>query len=66
MNPTTIGKVLGISKSAGLDLLNNGKIEYIVVDGKRRVPKENFWKWYNSQDKYKIVRSIEEVEKYVY
>ena len=66
MNPTTIGKVLGIPKSVGLDLLNNGKIEYIVVDGKRRVPKENFWKWYSTQDKYKIVRSIEEVEKYVY
>lgn len=64
--PTTIGKVLGIANSTGLDLLNNGEIDFIVVDGKRRVLEESFWKWYESQNKYVMKKTIEEVEGYVY
>lgn len=63
---TTLGKVLGIAKSTGYDLLNSGQIEYIVIDGKRRITDEAFWKWYTNQDKYKMVKTLEEAEGYVY
>lgn len=62
----TLGKVLGISKSTGFDLLNRGEIEYVMINGKRRVPIENYWNWYNNQSKYKMVKTIEEVEGYAY
>lgn len=46
--------------------MNDGLVEYIWVDGKRRIIQESFEKWYLSQDKYIKVKSIEEVEGYVY
>lgn len=63
--PSTLGKILNVSKTTGHDLLNNGLIEYIIVDGKRRVLEDSFWKWYNNQDKYTMIKSIQEVEGYV-
>ena len=37
----------------------------IWVDGKRRIKRESFDKWYASQSKYTKVKEIEEVEGYV-
>lgn len=63
--PTTIAKVLGVSKSTAYDFLNNGEIEFIVVKGKRRVIKQSFEDWYASQNRFKMIKTIEEVENYV-
>lgn len=63
--PTTIAKVLGVSKSTAYDFLNNGEIEFIVVKGKRRVIRQSFEDWYASQNRFKMIKTIEEVENYV-
>lgn len=63
--PTTIAKVLGVSKSTAYDFLNNGEIEFIVVKGKRRVIRQSFEEWYASQNRFKMIKTIEEVENYV-
>lgn len=63
--PTTIAKVLGVSKSTAYDFLNNGEIEFIVVKGKRRVIRQSFEDWYASQNCFKMIKTIEEVENYV-
>lgn len=63
--PTTMAKVLGISKTTAYDFMNNGEVEYIVVNGKRRVIRKSFEEWYASQSHYKMIKTIEEVENYV-
>lgn len=63
--PTTIAKVLGVSKSTAYDFLNNGEIEFIVVKGKRRVIRQSFEDRYASQNRFKMIKTIEEVENYV-
>jgi len=45
--------------------MNDGIVEFIWVDGKRRIKRESFDKWYASQSKYTKVKEIEEVEGYV-
>ena len=45
--------------------MNDGLVEFIWVNGKRRILKDSFEKWYASQDKYKKVKEIWEVENYV-
>ena len=63
--PITMAKVLGIPKSTAYDFMNNGEVEYIVVNGKRRVIRESFEEWYASQSHYKMIKEISEVENYV-
>lgn len=65
LSPLTIAKVLGIPRSTANDLMNDGIVDFIWVDGKRRIKRESFDKWYASQSKYTKVREIEEVEGYV-
>ena len=48
-----------------LNYMNDGIVEFIWVDGKRRIKRESFDKWYASQSKYTKVKEIEEVEGYV-
>ena len=63
--PTTMAEVLGIPRSTSNDLMNDGLVDFIWVNGTRRILKESFDKWYVSQDKYKKVKEIWEVEGYV-
>ena len=65
LSPLTVAKVLGIPRSTANDLMNDGIVEFIWVDGKRRIKRESFDKWYASQSKYTKVKEIEEVERYV-
>ncbi len=65
LSPLTVAKVLGIPRSTANDLMNDGIVEFIWVDGKRRIKRESFDKWYASQTKYTKVKEIEEVENYV-
>lgn len=62
LSPLTVAKVLGIPRSTANDLMNDGIVEFIWVDGKRRIKRESFDKWYASQSKYTKVKEIEEVE----
>ena len=52
LSPLTVAKVLGIPRSTANDLMNDGIVEFIWVDGKRRIKRESFDKWYASQSKY--------------
>lgn len=63
--PTTVAKVLGIPRGTANDLMNNSQVEFIWVDGTRRIVQESFEKWYSTQTRYKKIMEIEEVEKYV-
>ena len=51
LSPLTVAKVLGIPRSTANDLMNDGIVEFIWVDGKRRIKRESFDKWYASQSK---------------
>lgn len=46
LSPLTVAKVLGIPRSTANDLMNDGIVEFIWVDGKRRIKRESFDKWY--------------------
>ena len=63
--PTTMAEVLGIPRSTSNDLMNDGLVDFIWVNGTRRIIKASFEKWYASQSKYKMVKEIWEVENYV-
>lgn len=63
--PISMAKVLGISKSTAYDLMNNNEVEVILVNGKRRVVRKSFEDWLKVQDRYQIVKTLEEVEGYV-
>lgn len=65
VTPLTVAKVLGIPRSTANDLMNNGIVDFIWVDGHRHISRESFEKWYASQNKFKKVMEIEEVEDYV-
>lgn len=65
ISPLTVAKVLGIPRSTANDLMNDGIVEFIWVENKRRIIQESFDKWYSSQSKYTKIMEIEEVENYV-
>lgn len=65
IGPSTVAKVLGIPRGTANDLMNKGLVEYIKVDGYRRIVRESFDAWYENQIKYKKVMEIEEVEGFV-
>lgn len=65
IGPSTVARVLGIPRGTANDLMNNGLVEYIKVDGYRRIIRESFDAWYENQIKYKKVMEIEEVEGFV-
>lgn len=58
------GGVMALVTSKGtMDKENSNVRKW--VDGKRRIKRESFDKWYASQSKYTKVKEIEEVEGYV-
>ena len=65
ISPLTVAKVLGIPRSTANDLMNEGIVEFIWVENKRRIIQESFEKWYSTQSKYTKIKEIEEVENYV-
>ncbi len=65
IGPSTVAKVLGIPRGTANDLMNNGLVEYIKVDGYRRIIRESFDVWYVNQSKYKKIMEIEEAEGFV-
>lgn len=62
---TTIGKVLGVSRATAREIIDKNKIELIWIDGTRRVIQESFEEWFVSQNHYKKVAEVEEVERFV-
>lgn len=57
-----IAQMLSISESLVYDILKKDNVKTILVDYWKRVPKEEFWKWYENQDRY---RTKEDREKYL-
>lgn len=52
-SPQEIAELLGVSDYVVYELIKKKKIETVVVDYWKRVPKESFYKWYNSQTRYR-------------
>lgn len=48
-----IAEILGINDSVVYDLINKNNMEVVVVDYWKRIPKESFRKWYDSQSRYR-------------
>ena len=63
--PITMAKVLGIPKSTAYGFMKHGFVDFVRINGTRRVLRESFEKWYASQNHYKMIKTIEEVEGYV-
>lgn len=61
----TVYKVLGLPKATARDLIKRENIEVVKIDGCTRIMEDSFWKWFKSQDKYTLVKTIREVEGYV-
>lgn len=58
MRMPEMARLLGITRSTTYSLIKGSDIlETIMLDGRRRVTKESFYKWYASQNKYHIVGS---------
>ena len=57
-------EVLGCPKSSINRLINSKRLPCILVEGKRRIDKDAFERWYQSQNYFKKVKEVEEVECY--
>lgn len=57
-------ELLGCPKSSINRLINSKRLPCILVDGKRRIDKDDFEKWFQSQSHFKKVKEIEEIECY--
>lgn len=47
-----MAELLDVTENNVYDIINREKLETVLVDYWKRVPKTVFWKWYNSQNKY--------------
>lgn len=52
-SPKELAELLGINEGSIYELINKNNIETVIVDYWKRVPKEAFYKWYNSQSRYR-------------
>ena len=53
-SPQEIAEELDLNQTVVYDLLKKNNIETVMVDYWKRVPKEAFFKWYNSQTRYRM------------
>ena len=59
-SPMEIAELLGICSTVVYDILKTNNIKTVIVDYNKRVPKDAFYEWYNSQSRY---RTKEDKEK---
>lgn len=52
-SPQEIAEMLGITDCTVYDLIKKNNIETVIVDSWKSVPKDAFYKWYHSQNKYR-------------
>lgn len=50
-----IAQLLEIEESVAYDLVKRENLETVTIDYWKRIPKEEFWNWYNGQSKYQTV-----------
>lgn len=58
-SPREIAELLNLNEPGVYDLIKKNNIETVVVDHWKRVPKEAFYKWYNSQTRYRTIEDRE-------
>lgn len=54
-----LGQLLGLRESTAYELIAKGHFEVIEILGKRRITKDSFQKWYDSQSDYLTVEDQE-------
>lgn len=59
-SPHEIAEELGINTCCVYEILKKNNIETVTIDYWKRVPKEAFFKWYNSQTRYRMKADREE------
>lgn len=53
LSPGDIAELLGINTDVAYSIIRLNKLETVIVDYWKRVPKEVFWDWYQGQSKYR-------------
>lgn len=53
-SPQEIAEEFGINPCCVYEILKKNNVETVIVDHWKRVPKESFFKWYNSQTRYRM------------
>lgn len=53
-SPQEIAEEFGINSCCVYEILKKNNVETVIVDHWKRVPKESFFKWYNSQTRYRM------------
>lgn len=63
MSVAETAQLLGITESSLCDLLKKKPFRILVIDHKRRIDKEDFYRWYHSQRFYRTVEDQQEDRK---
>lgn len=58
-SPAEIAELLGTTDWIVYELIKEKKLETVTVDYRKRVTKESFYKWYNSQSRYRTKKDRE-------
>lgn len=53
ISPQEIADLLDVNKTVVYELLKKNKIEVIIVDHQKHIPKEAFYRWYDKQSHYR-------------
>lgn len=53
LSPRDIADLLGVTTDTAYSIIRQNKLETVIVDYWKRVPKEVFWDWYHSQSRYR-------------
>ena len=53
LSPGDIADLLGVTTDTAYSIIRKNKLETVIVDYWKRVPKEVFWDWYYSQSRYR-------------
>lgn len=54
-SPEEISELLGINRPGVYELIKKYQIKTVIVDYWKRVPKEDFYRWYHSQSRYRTI-----------
>ena len=54
-SPEEISELLGINRPGVYELIKKYQIKTVIVDYWKRVPKDDFYRWYHSQSRYRTI-----------
>lgn len=58
-SPREISEILGINEPSVYEIIKKYQIKTVIVDYWKRIPKEDFYRWYHSQSRYRTTEDRE-------